>query len=45
MEFSGITTPIIGRLIDVYELDPVFTSVAVGLCVIAAFALLFRKKI
>jgi len=45
MEFSGITTPIIGRLIDVYGLDPVFTSVAVGLCVIAAFALLFRKKI
>jgi MFS family permease len=45
MEFSGITTPIVGRLIDVYGLDLVFNCVAVALCVIAVFALFFRKEI
>ena len=45
METSGIMTPVIGRLIDVYGLDPVFTSVAVALCLVAAIALFFRKHI
>lgn len=45
METAGISTPIVGRLIDVYGLDPVFTGLAAGLCLVAAFALLIRKKI
>ena len=45
METSGLTTPVFGRLIDVYGLDPVFTGVAIGICVIAAIALLFRRHI
>jgi FSR family fosmidomycin resistance protein-like MFS transporter len=45
METSGIMTPVIGRLIDIYGLDGIFTSVAVALCVIAAIALFFRKHI
>jgi FSR family fosmidomycin resistance protein-like MFS transporter len=45
METAGISTPIVGRLIDVYGLDPVFTGLAAGLCLVAAFALIIRKKI
>jgi MFS transporter, FSR family, fosmidomycin resistance protein len=45
METSGIITPIVGKLIDLYGLQPVFTGIPVGLCVIAAIALLFRKHI
>jgi len=45
METTGIMTPVIGRLIDIYGLDLIFTSVAVGLCLIAAIALFFRKHI
>ena len=45
METSGIMTPVIGRLIDIYGLDIIFTSVAVGLCLIAAIALIFRRHI
>jgi len=45
METAGITTPIVGRLIDKYGLDPVFTGLAAALCVSAAIALLFRKRI
>lgn len=45
METVGFTTPIVGRLIDIYGLDPVFTSLAAGLCLLAATALLFRKHI
>ena len=45
METAGFATPIVGRLIDIYQLDTVFTGLAIGLCVVAAIALLFRKKI
>ena len=45
METAGIATPIIGRLIDAYGLDLIFTIIAAGLCAIAAIALLFRKQI
>ena len=45
METTGLMTPVIGRLIDVYGLDPVFTSVAVALCLVAIIALFFRKHI
>ncbi|MFC1532445.1 MFS transporter [Thermodesulfobacteriota bacterium] len=45
METTGIMTPVIGRLIDMYGLELIFTSVAVGLCFIAAIALFFRKHI
>ena len=45
METAGISTPVVGRLIDLYGLDPVFTGLATGLCLVAAFALLIRKKI
>ena len=45
METAGIITPIVGRCIDIYGLDPVFTSLATALCVVAGAALLFRKYI
>ena len=45
METAGIITPIVGKLIDLYGLQPVFTGIPAGLCVIAAIALLFRKHI
>lgn len=45
METAGLSTPIVGHLIDTYGLSPIFTSMAVGLCVVAAIALLFRKRI
>jgi len=45
METVGLTTPIIGRLIDIYGLDRVFTTVAAGLCLVAATAFLFRKHV
>ncbi len=45
METAGISTPVVGRLIDLYGLDPVFTGLATGLCLVAVFALLIRKKI
>ncbi|MBW1998729.1 MAG: MFS transporter [Deltaproteobacteria bacterium] len=45
METSGVITPIVGRLIDSYGLDPVFTGIAIGLCVVAGVALLFRRHI
>jgi MFS family permease len=44
-EIAGITTPIIGRLIDIYGINLTFTGVAAGLCLISAFALVFRKHI
>lgn len=45
METAGIVTPFVGRFIDIYGLDPVFTVLATGLCVIAGIALLLRKYI
>ena len=45
METAGIITPIVGRCIDIYGLDPVFTFLATALCVVAGAALLFRKYI
>lgn len=44
-ETSGLTTPIIGKLIDIYGLDPVFTIVAAGLCLVASIALIFRQRL
>ena len=45
METAGFTTPIIGRLIDIYGSNLTFTYLASGLCLIAAMALLFRRHI
>lgn len=45
METAGVVTPIIGRLIDIYGLDAVFTFISLGLCVLAVIALAFSKKI
>jgi len=45
METAGIVTPVVGRLIDNFGLDPVFTGLAASLCVVAGVALLFRKYI
>jgi FSR family fosmidomycin resistance protein-like MFS transporter len=45
METAGFATPIVGRLIDIHGVDPVFTGLAAGLCLVAAIALLFRKHI
>jgi FSR family fosmidomycin resistance protein-like MFS transporter len=45
METAGVTTPLVGRLIDGYGLDPVFTGLAAGLCGVAAVVLFFRKRI
>lgn len=45
METTGIMTPVIGRLIDTFGLDVIFNRVAIGLCLIAAIALFFRKHI
>jgi FSR family fosmidomycin resistance protein-like MFS transporter len=44
-ETSGVVTPLIGRLIDLRGLDPVFTGLALGLCLVSAIALTFRKRI
>lgn len=43
-ETTGITTPIVGWFIDRYGLDPVFMTLAIGLCALAVFALLLRKR-
>jgi hypothetical protein len=45
METAGFATPIIGRLIDAFGLDSVFTGLAAGLGLVAAIALLLRKHI
>jgi MFS family permease len=45
METAGITTPVVGRLIDNFGLEPVFTGLAAALALSAAVALLFRKQI
>ncbi|MDF1590027.1 MAG: MFS transporter [Desulfobacterales bacterium] len=44
-EIAGITTPLIGHLIDIYGINLTFTGVAVGLCIIPTIALIFRKYI
>jgi FSR family fosmidomycin resistance protein-like MFS transporter len=44
-ETSGVVTPLIGRLIDLHGLDPVFTGLAVGLCLVSVMTLAFRKRI
>lgn len=44
-EIAGITTPLIGHLIDIYGINLTFTGVAVGLCIIPTIALVFRKYI
>jgi FSR family fosmidomycin resistance protein-like MFS transporter len=45
METAGLMTPVVGRFIDVYGLDPVLTVLAGGLCVFGVVALVFRKYI
>lgn len=45
METAGITTPIVGRMIDRFGLDPVFNSLAAGLCGMAVLALFLRKRL
>ncbi|MFC1531934.1 MFS transporter [Thermodesulfobacteriota bacterium] len=45
METAGLTTPIVGRLIDIYGLDPVFTGLAIWLCLVAGIAMIFRKRV
>jgi FSR family fosmidomycin resistance protein-like MFS transporter len=44
-ETSGIVTPLVGHLIDLRGLDPVFTGLALGLCLVSVIALAFRKSI
>jgi hypothetical protein len=43
-EMAGISTPIVGKFIDIYGLDPVFKTLALGLCVFALITLLLRKR-
>jgi FSR family fosmidomycin resistance protein-like MFS transporter len=45
METAGITTPIVGRFIDHFGLDPVFNNLALGLCGMAVLALFLRKRL
>jgi len=42
-EIAGITTPLIGYLIDVYGINLAFTGVALALCAVPTIALIFRK--
>jgi MFS family permease len=44
-ETSGIVTPLVGHLIDLRGLDPVFTGLALGLCLVSVIALACRKRI
>jgi FSR family fosmidomycin resistance protein-like MFS transporter len=44
-ETSGIATPLVGRLIDLRGFGPVFTGLALGLCLVAIIALAFRRRI
>jgi len=44
-ETSGVVTPLVGGLIDLRGLDPVFTGLALGLGLVSAIALAFRKRI
>jgi FSR family fosmidomycin resistance protein-like MFS transporter len=44
-ETAGVITPLIGRLIDLSSPNPVFTGLAVGLCIVSIIALTFRKHI
>lgn len=44
-ETSGVVTPLVGRLIDLRGLAPVFTGLALGLCLVSVIALAFRKRI
>ncbi|MBW2307481.1 MAG: MFS transporter [Deltaproteobacteria bacterium] len=45
METTGIITPLIGRLIDIQGLDPVFVGLALGLSIAGIIVLLLRKLI
>jgi FSR family fosmidomycin resistance protein-like MFS transporter len=44
-ETSGVITPLVGRLIDLRGPDPVFTGLALGLCLVSVGVLTFRKRI
>jgi FSR family fosmidomycin resistance protein-like MFS transporter len=44
-ETSGVVTPLVGHIIDLRGLDPVFTGLALGLCLVSVIALAFRKRI
>lgn len=45
METAGLSTPVIGRFIDIYGLDVVFNSLAALLSGVALIAFLFRKHV
>jgi FSR family fosmidomycin resistance protein-like MFS transporter len=45
METASIVTPFVGRLIDIFGLEHVFTGMAACLCMIAGVALVFRKRL
>jgi hypothetical protein len=40
-----VITPLLGRLIDLGGPNPVFVTLAAGLCVVSVVALIFRKRI
>lgn len=44
-ETSGVVTPLVGRLIDLHGLDPVFTGLILGLCLFSVIVLAFRERI
>ena len=45
MQTAGIATPVVGRIIDNYGLDFTFTGLGLGLCLVGALALIFRKEL
>jgi len=44
-ETSGVVTPLVGRLIDLHGLNPVFTGLALVLGLVSVITLAFRKRI
>jgi FSR family fosmidomycin resistance protein-like MFS transporter len=44
-ETSGVVTPLVGRLIDLHGLNPVFTGLALVLGLVSVMVLAFRKRI
>jgi FSR family fosmidomycin resistance protein-like MFS transporter len=44
-ESAGVATPLVGRLVDLTGIHPVFTGLAVGFCLVSATVVAFRKRI
>ena len=44
-ESAGVATPLVGRLVDLAGIHPVFTGLAVGFCLLSAVAVALRKRI